>query len=131
MKTSPLFSQQEGAGRLQTHLLVLEVGRELIALGQRTGTLDGLLLCLFTEDGLGVLELRAARPLVAGQEKVSVELAVEVLGPEASAVGHWDTTVATAGVHRGAHLTAGSISFNTNTHTHTEHTEVRTDESFS
>lgn len=67
-----------------------------------------------------MLELRAARPLVAWQEKVSVELAVEVLGPEASAVGHWDTTVATAGVHRGAHLTAGSISFNTNKHT--EHT---------
>lgn len=66
-----------------------------------------------------MLQLGPARPLVPRQEDVSVKLAVEVLGPEASAVGHWDATVAAAGVHRGARLTAGSISFHTKTHTNT------------
>lgn len=66
-----------------------------------------------------MLQLRPARPLVPRQEDVSVELAVEVLGPEAGAVGHWDAAVAAAGVHRGAQLTAGSISFHTETHGHT------------
>lgn len=64
-----------------------------------------------------MLELRSAGPLVAGQEDVSVQLAVEVVGAEPAAVGHWDATVGAAGVHRGAHLAAWSITFHTAKHT--------------
>lgn len=53
---------------------------------------------------------------MARQEDVSVQLAVKVVGPEPTAVGHWNTTVATAGVHRGTHLTTWSITFHTGTH---------------
>lgn len=69
-----------------------------------------------------MLQLGPARPLVPRQEDVSVKLAVEVLGPQASAVAHWDAGVGAAGVRRDGHLTAGSISFHTTTHT--EHTEL-------
>lgn len=67
-------------------------------------------------------ELRSAGPLVARKD-VSVQLAVKVVGAKPAAVGHWNTTVATAGVHRRAHLTACSITFHTakHTHTHTVH----------
>lgn len=65
-----------------------------------------------------MLKLGSARPRVAGQEDVSVELTVQVIGAEPPAVGHWDATVAAAGVHRGAHLAAWSITF----HTATQHT---------
>lgn len=62
-----------------------------------------------------MLELWSAGPLVAWQEDVSVQLAVKVVGAEPAAVGHWDATVASAGVHRGAHLAACSITFHTAT----------------
>lgn len=65
-----------------------------------------------------MLKLGSAGPRVAGQEDVSVELTVQVIGAEPPAVGHWDATVAAAGVHRGAHLAAWSITF----HTATQHT---------
>lgn len=63
-----------------------------------------------------MLELGSAGPLVARQEDVSVELAVQVVRAEPAAAGHWDTTIAAAGVHRGAQLTAWGITFHTATH---------------
>ncbi|TNN79610.1 hypothetical protein EYF80_010192 [Liparis tanakae] len=85
-------------------------------LRQRAGALDGLLLCLLAEDGLGVLELGSAGPQVAGQQDVSVELVVQVVGAQPAAVGHWDAAVATAGVQGGAHFAACSITFHTAMH---------------
>ena len=66
---------------------------------------------------MGVLELRSAGPWVAGQQDVTVELVVQVAGAEPTTVGHWDATVAAAGVHRGTHLAAWSITFHTATNT--------------
>lgn len=65
-----------------------------------------------------MLELGSSGPQVAGQQDVTVELAVQVVGAKPATVGHWDATVAAAGVHRGAHLAAWSITFHTATHTH-------------
>lgn len=65
-----------------------------------------------------MLELGSAGTQVAGQQDVSVELAVKVVGAEPAAAGHWDATV--AGVHRGAHLAAWSITFHTANRKHTQ-----------
>lgn len=64
-----------------------------------------------------MLELRSAGPLVAWKEDVSVQLAVKVVWAKPAAMGHWDATVAAAGVHRGTHLAAWSITFHTATNT--------------
>lgn len=54
------------------YLFVLEVSGELIALGERAGAFDSLLLGLLAEDGVGVLELGPAGPLRPGLDPVTV-----------------------------------------------------------
>ena len=94
-----------------SYLLVLEVGRELIALGERAGAFDGLLLGLLAEDGLRVLELGPAGPLGARLDPVAVERAVEAVGADGRAVSHWSTAVAGSAVHGRAALARPSIPF--------------------
>lgn len=67
------------------YLFVLEVSGELIALGERAGAFDGLLLGLLAKDGLRVLELGpAGGPLGAGLHSVAVEGALEAVWAD-----HW------------------------------------------
>lgn len=66
----------------KTNLFVLEVSRELIAFRERAGPLDGLLLRLFTEDGLRVLELGPTGPLRPRLDAVAVKRAVKSVGAD-------------------------------------------------
>lgn len=64
------------------YLFILEVSRELIALRQRAGPLDGLLFSLLTEDGLRVLEFGPTGPLWSRLNPVAVKLAVKTVGAD-------------------------------------------------
>lgn len=66
----------------EEYLLILEVSRELIALRERSGPLDGLLLSLLTEDGLRVLQLGSSGPLRPRLDPVAVEWAVKSVGAD-------------------------------------------------
>ena len=96
-----------------SYLLILEVGRELIALGERAGAFDGLLLSLLAEDGLGVLELGSAGPLGARLDPVAVERAVEAVWADGRAVSHWASAVAGSTIQGRAAVAGPSIPFHT------------------
>lgn len=95
------------------YLFVLKVGRELIALRERTRPLDGLLLGLLTEDGLRVLELGPTGPLRPGLNPVAVKRTVESVRADGRAVSHRALAIAGSAVQGRAALTGPSIPFHT------------------
>lgn len=93
------------------YLFVLEVGGELIALGERARPLDGLFLGLLAEDGLGVLELGPAGSLRPGLDPLAVQRAFESVRADGRAVGHWALAIGGSTVQGRATVTGPSIPF--------------------
>lgn len=98
---------------MSKYLLVLEVSRELVALGERARPLDGLLLGLLAQDGLRVLELGPTGPLRSRLDSVAVQRAVKSVGADGRAVSHRALTVAGDAFQWRAALAGPSISFHT------------------
>lgn len=58
---------------------------------------------------------------MTGQQNLTIELTLQRFWTEPATVGYWDTSVASAGVHRNAHLTSWSITIHTGKYTQTAH----------
>lgn len=95
------------------YLFVLEVGRELIALGERARPFDGLLLSLLAEDGLRVLELGPTGSLWPRLDPLAVQGAFESVRADGRPVGHWTLAIGGSTVQGRATVAGPSIPFHT------------------
>lgn len=95
------------------YLFVLEVSRELIALRERAGPLDGLFLSLLAEDGLRVLELGPTGSLRPRLDPVAVKRAIKSVRADGGAVSHRALAIAGSTIQGRATLIGPSIPFHT------------------